>query len=285
MVLNDNKTVGVLYVVATPIGNLEDITFRAIKVLQQVDLIAAEDTRHTKKLLNYYEISTSLQSCYRENEFFRSDKIIDQLVQGKSVALVSDAGTPCISDPGSILVNKAHEAEVPVSIIPGPSALISALSMSGMQYENFQFVGFLPNKKSERRKTLRSHKENPNVMIFYESPRRVVGCLQDIFDSWGDRTVFVVRELTKIHEEYLRGTISQVLHNLKQRTSIKGEFVVIVDGCSQIEVPGSDDIVDMIKWYRDQGGNSLSYSVKKIAKDLGIPRAKVYKEALKIWDS
>lgn len=276
---------GILYVIATPLGNLEDISLRALRILQDVYLVAAEDTRHTMKLLNHYKIKNRLLSCYRENETIRSEKIIDELLIGHDVALVSDAGTPCISDPGSSLLAKVHEAGIVVSAIPGPSAVTAALSISGMRYQNFLFFGFLPNSKSERQKRLAALKETESTLVFYESPRRVVSCLRDLVTVLGNRQVFVVRELTKIHEEYFRGEVEDVLSSLQAKTSVKGEFVIIVQGCIVVDIPDESDISDLIKWYRDKGGHTLSYSVKKISKDLGISKAKVYKKALIIWDS
>lgn len=278
------KKSGILFVIATPIGNLEDITLRALRTLKEVSLIAAEDTRHTKNLLNHYQITNNLVSCYRENETSRSAAIIEELLLGHDVALVSDAGTPCISDPGSTLIAKAHEAGVIIVPLPGPSALTAALSMSGMQYQNFLFVGFLPNSKADRRRRLGSLKDNASVMVFYESPRRILSCLDDISRVLGNRDVFVVRELTKIHEEYFRGEINEVLSSLKQKPSIKGEFVLIIEGGLVSETPDSDDIDELIQWYRDEGQNTLSYSVKKISNDLGISKAKVYQRALQIWE-
>jgi 16S rRNA (cytidine1402-2'-O)-methyltransferase len=211
--------------------------------------------------------------------------IIEELLLGHDVALVSDAGTPCISDPGSTLIAHVHGAGVTVVPIPGPSALTAALSMSGMLYKNFLFVGFLPNSKADRRRRLGSLKDNASVMVFYESPRRVLSCLGDISQVLGNRHAFVVRELSKIHEEYFRGELDEVISCLKQKPSIKGEFVLIIEGCLVTETPDGDDIDELIEWYRDEGQNTLSYSVKKISKDLGISKAKVYQRALQIWEA
>jgi 16S rRNA (cytidine1402-2'-O)-methyltransferase len=263
---------------------LEDITLRAVRTLKEVDFIASEDTRRTKKLLNHLGISTQLISYYRENEASRSGQIIELLAQGKNIALVSDAGTPCISDPGTVLIDKAHRKGLRVSPIPGPSALTAGLSLSGMFSDTILFLGFLPNRKSVRRKFLASLKEEVHLLAFYESPKRIIGCLKDVYDLFGDRQVFVVRELTKIHEEYFSGTISDVLLSLSEKNTIKGEFVVVLEGGPKNLAPTSADMDQLIKWYRDQGDISLSDSVKKISKDLGVAKAKVYKNALKIWE-
>jgi 16S rRNA (cytidine1402-2'-O)-methyltransferase len=284
--LNDssNTDTGTLYIVATPIGNLEDITMRAVRVLGEVACIASEDTRRTKILLKHFDIKTQLISYYREKEAIRSDQIIGLLEQGKDIALVSDAGTPCISDPGTVLIEKAHKRGIRVSPVPGASALTAALSLSGMLSDTILFLGFPPNRKSARRKVLLSLKNEPHLLVFYESPKRIIGCLQDIYDIFGDRNVFVVRELTKIHEEYFSGAASSVIKSLSQKDVVKGEFVVILEGGAGERAPDCADIHQLIQWYKKQGDLSLSDSVKKISKDIGVAKAKVYKEALKIWD-
>ncbi len=274
---------GTLYIVATPIGNLEDITLRAIRILKEVDCIASEDTRRTKILLNHLGISTQLISYYREKEASKSEQIIELLGQGKNIALVSDAGTPCISDPGTILIAKAHSHGIRVSPIPGASALTAGLSLSGLPADTILFLGFLPNGKSARRKYLVSLKDETHLLAFYESPKRIIGCLKDLYDLLGDRRVFVVRELTKIYEEYFSGSISTVLEKLSAKTTVKGEFVVVLEGGLKSNAPEGADLHQLIEWYRDQGDISLSDSVKKISKDIGVAKAKVYKEALRIW--
>ncbi len=284
MKVSSSASSGILYIVATPIGNLEDITLRAIRILKEVDCIASEDTRRTKILLNHLKISTQLISYYREKEVSRSEQIIDLLKQGKNIALVSDAGTPCISDPGTILIDKAHKKRIQVTPIPGASALTAGLCLSGMLSDSILFVGFLPNGKSARRKKLSSLKGESHLLAFYESPKRVIGSLKDMYDLLGDRTVFVVRELTKIHEEYFSGSISSVIKSLSEKNTVKGEFVIILEGEKKSEAPESTDIHQLIEWYRDEGSLSLSDSVKKISKDIGVSKAKVYQEALKIWE-
>lgn len=283
--LKDSPTLtGTLYIVATPIGNLEDITLRAVRILQEVDFIASEDTRRTKILLNHLGISKQLLSYYRGKEASRADQIIGLLNQGKDIALVSDAGTPCISDPGTILISKAHKNGISVSPIPGASALTAGLSMCGLHSDSILFLGFFPNGKSARRKLLSSLKEETHLLAFYESPKRIIACLKDIYDLLGNRRVFVVRELTKIFEEYFSATVLETLEKLSDKTSVKGEFVVILEGVDKISSPDSSDILELLQWYRNQGDFSLSETVKKIAKDIGVAKSKVYKEALGIWE-
>ncbi|MBU0908848.1 MAG: 16S rRNA (cytidine(1402)-2'-O)-methyltransferase [Proteobacteria bacterium] len=274
---------GTLYVVATPIGNLEDITLRAVRILGQVDLIAAEDTRHTRKLLSHLSISKPLVSYYKEREFSRSEKIIEELLGGHDVALVSDAGTPAISDPGAILVSQCHKNSIPVIAVPGPSALTATLSVAGLTQSSFTFLGFLPGKKSQRMKTLTAHVQDETAVVFYESPRRVCNTLAECRDVFGERKIFIGRELTKIHEELLTGTLSEVLHVLEEKSQIKGEFVAIVfpDQTSQPAVP--EDFEELLCWYKDNSGLSMKDSVKKISSDLNLSRSLVYEKALYVW--
>lgn len=274
---------GTLYVVATPIGNLEDITLRAVRILGQVDIIAAEDTRHTRKLLSHLSLSKPLISYYKDRESVRSEKIIEELRGGRDVALVSDAGTPAISDPGAILVSQCHEHFINVIAVPGPSALTAALSVAGLTQPSFIFIGFLPGKKSQRMKTLTSHAQDKTAIVFYESPRRVCNTLAECREVFGERKVFIGRELTKIHEELLTGTLSEVLHMLEERSQIKGEFVVIVfpDQSAQPAIP--EDLQELLCWYKDNSGLSMKDSVKKIARDLNLSRSLIYQKALHVW--
>lgn len=218
-----------LYVVATPIGNLEDITFRAIKILKEVDLIACEDTRHTLKLLNHYQIKKPLISYHQHSKFKKVDFLISELNSGKSIAIVTDSGTPGISDPGPVLINKAIEAGIEVVPIPGPSAVTAALSIAGIPTDQFLFIGFLPLKKG-RKKMIESWKNEKRTIIFYESPHRIIKTLEELKDTLGEaRKIVIARELTKIFEEVVRGTIGAVLNKLKI-DKVKGEFVVLVKG-------------------------------------------------------
>jgi 16S rRNA (cytidine1402-2'-O)-methyltransferase len=222
-------TKGVIYIVSTPIGNLEDITLRALKILKYVDLIAAEDTRRTRKLLSRFDIHTPLVSYFEHNELKRLDKLLSHVKGGKDIALVSDAGTPGISDPGYRLIQEAIEREIPVIPIPGPSAAIAALSIAGLPTDSFAFVGFLPKKGGKRRKLLDKLADSMWTSILYESPHRLVETLEDLREACGDRQIVVTRELTKAFEEVIRGTISEVIDILKGKR-IKGEITLVLGG-------------------------------------------------------
>ena len=217
-----------LYIVSTPIGNLKDMTFRAVEVLREVDLIAAEDTRHTRILTKHYEIATPLTSYFEHNKFKKSEYLLKVLMEGKSVALVTDAGTPGISDPGYRLIKLAQEKDIPMTVIPGACALVAGLSLSGLPTDSFVFEGFLPNKSSARRKKLESLKEEKRTIIFYESPYRIVKTLKDIEEVLGDPIVACARELTKKFEELRHGCASEVYEHFV-KIKPKGEFVLIVN--------------------------------------------------------
>ncbi len=225
---------GTLYIVGTPIGNLEDVTLRALRVLGEVDLIAAEDTRHTGVFLSRHQLSKPLLSYHEFNEARRTPELLAALQQGRSVALVSDAGMPTLSDPGQRLIRAAIAQQVRVEVIPGPSAITTALAGSGLATQPFLFYGFLPYKSAQRRKALSSLAPLPFALVFFESPFRLVKCLHDIHDVLGDRDVVVARELTKKFEEFLRGSVSALLKSLENRT-LKGEITVIVSGCTDEE--------------------------------------------------
>ncbi len=274
---------GTLYVVATPIGNLEDITLRALRVLKEVALIACEDTRHTRKLLTHFGINTPQTSYYREKEAQKTGKIIQVLQEGRDVALVSDAGVPCISDPGFVLVNEAQVLGLAVVAVPGPSALTAAISMAGIKADHFLFCGFLPAKKAERRKTLQGLAAQPALLVFYESPHRLKQCLEDCLAVLGDRLVVVCKELTKIYERCLRGMVSEVLAALAV-DEVRGEFVVLVQGATVLEAPvAGHDLRVLLEWYKAESGLSLKAVVSKVAGDLGLSRSMVYGEALQVW--
>jgi 16S rRNA (cytidine1402-2'-O)-methyltransferase len=219
---------GTLYIVSTPIGNLNDITFRAVEVLKQVDLIACEDTRRTKILLEKFGLAKNLISYYNYNERQRAEEIIRELKSGKNVALVSDSGTPGISDPGFVLIKRAIEENITVIPIPGPTAFICALVGSGLPMDEFVFVGFLPHKKGRKTK-LKKLSDEERTIILYESPHRLIKTLNEILEIFGDREIAVAKELTKIHEEFFRGKISEVLKKLTP-DKIKGEFVIVISG-------------------------------------------------------
>lgn len=275
---------GSLYVVATPIGNLEDITLRAVRILGEVDLVAAEDTRHTRKLLSHLGLSKPLISYFKDKEASRSEQIISEIQNGSDVALVSDAGTPAISDPGSILVRRCHDESITVVPIPGPSALTAALSVAGFVSSAFTFLAFLPSQLQKRRKILQAHVQDKQVLVFYESPKRICKTLADCLEIFGERQLFIGRELSKVHEEILTGTIQEIFENLSSRLTIKGEFVVAIGEGADPIVPDSDDVGEILRWYRDHSQLSLKDSVSKVAQDLNYSRSEVYKLALTIWE-
>jgi len=225
----DGPAKGVLYIVSTPIGNLDDITLRALKTLRHVDLIAAEDTRRTRKLLSFFDIHTPLVSYFEHNELKRLDKLLSRMKTGKEIALVSDAGTPGISDPGYRLIQQAIERGIPVSPIPGPSAVITALSISGLPTDSFYFVGFLPKKGGKRRKLLEKLGDLDGTSILYESPHRLMKTLEDLLEVCGDRQIVITRELTKAFEEAIRDNIREVINILEGRR-IKGEVTIVLGG-------------------------------------------------------
>lgn len=218
---------GKLYLVATPIGNLEDITLRALKVLESVDLIAAEDTRHTLGLLNHFNISKPLISYYKQNEKTKSEILISKLLEGQNIAVVSDAGTPGISDPGEEIVKVAIENDIEIVPIPGACAFVNALIASGFSTKEFCFIGFLSAEKKERKEKLEDLKYETKTLIFYEAPHKLKTMLESVLEVLGDRKIVLAKELTKIHETFIRGTVSEILENIE---TIKGEFVILVEG-------------------------------------------------------
>jgi len=232
-----NSTQGTLYIVSTPIGNREDITLRALRILKEVDLIAAEDTRHTSLLLRHFGIHTPLTSYFEGNEFKKKEFILSKLKQGHRVALVSDAGTPGISDPGFRLIQTAIENEVPILPIPGPSAVIAALSVSGLPSDAFLFRGFLPHKMKKRRDLLNELGDIRETLIFYESPHRISETLKDIYEVLGDREIVLTRELTKIYEEILRGKVSEIQTQMGGR-KLKGEITLVISGKTRKKTDG-----------------------------------------------
>jgi 16S rRNA (cytidine1402-2'-O)-methyltransferase len=269
---------GVLYIVATPIGNLEDVTQRAIRVLKEVDLIAAEDTRHTRKLLAHYGIATKLASYYDEVEAEKAPLLVKEIKNGKSIALVSDAGTPTLSDPGFRLVREAVLAGVSVIPVPGPSALLAVLSVSGLPTDRFVFEGFLPGKKRERRKRLQSLRLEERTLVFYEAPQRIRETLQDMLELFGDRELVLGREVTKLYEEFVRGRISEVITEI-DRKEPRGEITLVVGGSDGEKIPLEDAIKTEIDDLLRQG-----LRVKEIAEILGekfsYPKRDIYRLAL-----
>ncbi len=273
------KTAGCLYVVATPIGNLEDITLRALKVLAQVDLIAAEDTRHTGRLLAAHALKTPLISYHEHNEQQRTPELIKKLEAGLQLALVTDAGTPTVSDPGYRLVEKAAQNSISVVPLPGPSAAVAALSAAGLPTDSFTFVGFPVRKKNKRLLQLKSLSSLPHAVVFYQSPHRLKEFLIEIQEAFGDRPAVLARELTKIHEEFIRGTLGRIVAKLEQRKQVKGECTLIISGAIPAE-PAEADIKTAIQAAIAEQDRSLSDLAKLLAKRLGVPRKVVYEKAL-----
>ncbi len=270
-----------MYIVASPIGNLEDITLRALRILKEVDLIAAEDTRHTKKLLVHYGIITPMTSYHKHNESAKSASLVQRLSSGCRVALISDAGTPIVSDPGFRLVQGAIQAGIPVVPIPGPSALTAVLSACGLPSERFVFEGFLPARKAERRERLRELREEQRTLVFYEAPHRVKESLQDLLEILGDRQVVLGREMTKLHEEFIRGSVSE-LAALAKTKEWRGEMTLVVRGAIGDRVSKRErdrDLRSEIKKLRKEG-----MRVKEIAELLGerffLSKREVYRLAL-----
>jgi 16S rRNA (cytidine1402-2'-O)-methyltransferase len=272
---------GTLYIVATPIGNLEDITFRAVRILQEVDLIAAEDTRHSRKLLTHFGISQQLTSYFDHNKNFKGAFILEKLKQGLSVALISDAGTPCISDPGYQLIREAVAADISVIPIPGPSAAIAALSASGLQTDSFVFEGFLPNRQGKRRNKLLALREEKRVIILHESPKRLQAALSDMLEVLGDREIVIAREITKIYEEFTRGFLSEIILKFKDR-QVKGEVILLVAPLQGMETDRNFSLSDLLEKFMLKEKLSLKDAVKRIVLDTGLARSTVYREALQL---
>ncbi|MGE4282563.1 MAG: 16S rRNA (cytidine(1402)-2'-O)-methyltransferase [Clostridia bacterium] len=279
---------GILYLCATPIGNLEDITYRALRILQEVDLIAAEDTRQTIKLLNHYNIVKPLTSYHEHNKAEKGKFIIEQLKQGKNIALVSDAGTPGISDPGEDLVKLCAEEEIVVSSLPGSVAAITGLVLSGLPTGRFCFEGFLSVNKRNRKEHLEQLKNETRTMIFYEAPHKLMNTLQDFLHLFGDRRIAIARELTKRYEEIIRCSILQAIERFEE-ISPKGEFVIIVQGANRQQMKAEQQkewmelpIEEHINLYISQGIERKE-ALKKVAKDRGVSKREVY--ALQIRDN
>jgi 16S rRNA (cytidine1402-2'-O)-methyltransferase len=272
-----------LYLVATPIGNLEDITLRALRVLKRADLIACEDTRHTQKLLNHYSIATRTVSYHEHNEMTRAVELVKQLQDGACVALVTDAGMPGISDPGYRLISLAIQHDVPVVPIPGASAFLTALVASGLPTDSFRFNGFLPAKRGERRAALEVIKNSPRTQVFYEAPHRVLESLTDVVEVLGaGRHVVVARELTKLHEEFLRGPAGEVLETLKARDAVKGEITLMIGKAEEGGTSAAADPSLSVRQRVDQimaaGEIDEKAALKKVAKERGVSKSEAYRE-------
>jgi 16S rRNA (cytidine1402-2'-O)-methyltransferase len=274
-----------LYLVGTPIGNLEDITLRALRVLKEVDVIACEDTRQTQKLLNHYAIATRTTSYHEHNEMTRSSELVKEMQEGASVALVTDAGMPGISDPGYRLIALAIRHRVPVVPVPGASAFLAALVASGLPTDSFRFGGFLPSKRGERRAALEAIKSSPRTQVFYEAPHRIVETLADVVEVLGEaRHVVVAREVTKLHEEFLRGRAGEALENLKSRAAVKGEITLLIAKAGEEDVRvGTDAFVrpsirQRVDQIMAQENVDEKAALKKVAKERGVSKSEAYRE-------
>jgi 16S rRNA (cytidine1402-2'-O)-methyltransferase len=261
---------------------MEDITLRAIRTLKEVSIIAAEDTRHTRKLLSRYEIGTRLTSYHDHNKEKKTPGLLKRLKSGSSIALVTDAGTPSISDPGHYLVRAAIREAISVVPIPGPSALVAALSVSGLPTDSFVFVGFPPRREARRKQVLQELKEEPRTLVFYESPKRLLGFMREALQVMGDRNVVVARELTKIHEEIIRGALTHVLETIESRSSLKGEYTFLVEGHEGQREFDRGLLVNDLKKMCSETDRPLGQVAKALAKKYGISRKTVYDEGLKL---
>lgn len=274
------ETGGTLHVVATPLGNLDDLSFRAVKCLKEVSLIACEDTRRTAKLLNHLGIKKPLISCFEHNELARIEELLARISAGEDVALVSDAGTPTISDPGFALVRAAHERGLKVSPVPGPSALIAALSVSGLPTDEFLFAGFLPRTRGARRTRLERLKPLTATLIFYESPHRVLESLADMIAVLGDRPAFLAREVSKLHEELKSGLLSEIMTLLGERAEVLGEIVLVVGGAAP-GAPKSGSMEEALLRFdaEIEMGATPRQAAKEAALVTGLPARDIYASA------
>lgn len=276
---------GKLYLCATPIGNLEDITLRVINTLKEVDLIAAEDTRHSRKLLNHYEIQTPITSYHEHNKIDKARSLVEQLLGGKHIALITDAGTPAISDPGEELVKQAYDSGIEVTSLPGPCALITGLTLSGISSGRFSFEAFLPSGKKERARILKELTDDTRTIILYEAPHRLFKTLKELYEVLGNRTITIVRELTKIHETVWRTSLKDAIASYESKEP-RGEYVLIIEGRSIKELEAERQsiwevktISEHMKIYIDRGLEKKE-AMKSVAKDRGISKREVYQALL-----
>jgi len=276
-----NNTIGKLYIVATPIGNMEDITLRALNILKSVNLIAAEDTRHTGNLLSYHNIKTPLISCHEHNEKYRISLLIDKLKQGEAIAVVSDAGTPGVSDPGYQLIKEAIANGITVVPVPGVSAVITAISAAGLPTDEFLFIGFAHKKEGKRISQLKRLANESETLVFYESPGRIISFIEEVKEIMGDRYGVLGREMTKLHEEFIRGSLSEILMILKERPVIKGECTLLIKGCEDREEISSETLKNEIEELIIQG-MKVSELSKQIAEKYNLPKRYIYEQALMI---
>jgi 16S rRNA (cytidine1402-2'-O)-methyltransferase len=269
---------GTIYLVATPIGNLEDITLRALRVLREADLIACEDTRQTRKLLEHYEIRKPLVSYHEHNEASRAEELVEKAADGQSVAIVTDAGMPGISDPGFRVVKLAVERGVPVVPVPGPVAVETALAASALPAEAFRFGGFLPSKAGQRRKVLEALAADTATLIFYEAPHRIIAALEDVVATLGVRPVVVARELTKIHEEFLRGRADEVLAELRARTAVKGEITLLIGRGEVAPVAPGVSVRQRVEQLLGEENFDRMEAIKQVARERGLPKREAYRQ-------
>lgn len=276
---------GTLYLCATPIGNLEDITLRVIRTLKEVDLIAAEDTRNTIKLLNHFEIKTPMTSYHEYNKIDKAANLVEKMAEGKNIALVTDAGTPAISDPGEELVRQAYAAGIKVTSLPGACACITALTLSGLSSKRFAFEAFLPYDKKERRAILESLKTETRTIILYESPHHLKATLAELYDALGERNITLCRELTKIYENAEQTTFSAAARYFLENDP-KGEYVLVIEGIPREELTAKEQakwetltISEHIEQYLSQGLNKKE-AMKQVAKDRGVPKREIYQQLL-----
>ncbi len=273
---------GSLFVVGTPIGNLGDMTYRAVETLEKVDFICAEDTRVSAKLLNYFEIKTPLVSYHEHNAAQVGESICDRIAAGESAAIVTDAGMPCISDPGELLVKMCYERGIKVEVVPGPSAVITGLAISGLDTKNFQFEGFLSVTKKQRQEHLAAVKNSTHTLIFYEAPHKLLNTLEDMLKFFGDRKISLCRELTKLHEEVIRTTLSQAVEMYKA-VKPKGEFVLVIEGAKESELLSKAETIDeallQVKALVEKGMRGAD-ACKEIAKATGFSKGELYTKLL-----
>lgn len=280
------ETTGCLFLVSTPIGNLEDISLRALRVLKEVDLIACEDTRQTMKLLAHYSIHKQMESYHEHNEMTRAPELVIELEQGARIALVSDAGTPVISDPGHRLVSLCLRHGIPVVPVPGPSALVAALAASGLATDQFLFLGFLPARPGERRKAIRGLAGEPRTLVFYEAPHRIVDTLEDVLEILGNRPAVLAREVTKLHEEFLRGHLTELLERLKKKPP-RGEITLLIGPHDRQATPGAlarteakEPLAKRVEEIMLEKGVDRKAALKQAARERGLTKREAYREML-----
>ena len=276
---------GTLYLCATPIGNLEDISFRALRILKEADLIAAEDTRNSIKLLNHFEIKTPMTSYHEYNKIEKGRKLVERLQKGENIALITDAGTPGISDPGEELTAMCHEAGIQVTAVPGPAACVTALTISGLPTKRFAFEAFLPAEKKPRQNILEELKEETRTIVLYEAPHRLVKTLEALRDALGDRRMSLCRELTKKHEEVFQTTLEAAIERYREQQP-KGEYVLVIQGKDQKEIQREReeswkemDLKEHMEYYLGQGMEKKE-AMKQVAKDRGVSKREIYRELL-----